>query len=62
MAASTRRQKMEEKLKARLETLKNDFEAGNKQLSNLQGQVNSLTTTLIRIQGAIQVLEESLKE
>ena len=46
----------------KLEKLKADFDTGNKQLADLQGQINALTTTLVRIQGAVAVLEEISKE
>jgi predicted nuclease with TOPRIM domain len=51
---------MKEKLKKRLKELKAEFESGQKTLANLQSQEVSLKETLLRISGAIQVLEEEL--
>ncbi len=51
---------MKEQLKERLEGLKNEFEAGQKRLAELEAEQSSLRDTLLRISGAIQVLEEEL--
>ena len=51
---------LKEKLEARLAKLKQDFEAGNTELKKQQEQSNQLVSTLMRIQGAISVLEEQL--
>ena len=51
---------MKEKLEKRLKELKAEFESGQKTLANLQSQEISLKETLLRISGAIQVLEEEL--
>ncbi len=51
---------MREKLEKRLETLKSEFEAGQKMLGELDAQRNELTQKLMRISGAIQVLQEEL--
>ena len=48
------------KLEARLAKLKQDFETGNTELKKQQEQSNQLVSTLMRIQGAISVLEEQL--
>jgi predicted nuclease with TOPRIM domain len=53
---------MEEQLKARLSTLKHEFEMGQTRLHDLEIQEASLRETLLRISGAIQVLEELLNE
>ena len=49
---------MEEKVEARLELLRKEFETGQQQLAALETQRAQLTETLLRISGAIQVLEE----
>ena len=53
---------MIEQLKKRLETLKENAQQGQQQLTELRQQEKDLETTLIRISGAIQVLEEEIKE
>lgn len=51
---------MQEQLKKRLAELKAEFEAGQKRLAELEAQEANLRSTLLRISGAIQVLEEEL--
>ncbi|MES0488435.1 MAG: hypothetical protein ABUK01_00480 [Leptospirales bacterium] len=51
---------MKKQLEQRLETLKSEFSDGQKQLMELQNQETSLKETLLRISGAIQVLEEEI--
>ena len=51
---------MREQLEQRLSKLKAEFELGQKQMEELEAQTNKLRTTLLRISGAIQVLEEEL--
>lgn len=51
---------MQEQLTNRLQELKAEFEAGQKKLAEVEGQANNLRTTMLRISGAIQVLEEEL--
>ena len=51
---------LKEKLEGRLAKLKQDFEAGNNDLRNRQDQINQLSASLMRVQGAISVLEEQL--
>lgn len=53
---------MKEKLQQRLQTLKSEFEAGQKVLAELEEKQTNLRQTLLRISGAIQVLEEVLNE
>ena len=53
---------MREQLESRLEGLKKDFAAGQARLSDLQGQEASLNQQLLRISGAILVLQELLEE
>jgi chromosome segregation ATPase len=51
---------MRTKLAARLATLKSEYEAGEKMLAELEQKQRTLHDTLLRISGAIQVLEEEL--
>jgi predicted nuclease with TOPRIM domain len=53
---------MREKLDQRLQSLKNEYEAGQKMLAELEAKQANLRDTLLRISGAIQVLEEALSE
>ena len=49
-----------EKLEKRLSSLRVEFESGQKMLADLEAKQASLRETLLRISGAIQVLEEGL--
>ena len=51
---------MREQLERRRDALKAEFEAGQKALAELEGRTTALRNTLLRISGAIQVLEEEL--
>lgn len=51
---------MREQLEARLQQLKVERENGTKMLAELDSRRASLQATLLRIEGAIQVLEETL--
>ena len=51
---------MREQLQARLEELKRQYQLGEGQLRELGRQEAALRETLLRITGAIQVLEELL--
>lgn len=51
---------MREQLQARLEELKREFETGQARLRDLETQEARLRETMLRISGAIQVLEEEL--
>ena len=51
---------MKEQLEQRLTELKTEFESGQKVLIELETKQANLQNTLLRIQGAIQVLEEEL--
>ena len=53
---------MQEKLQQRLQSLKSEFQDGQKLLADLETKQASLRETLLRISGAIQVLEEVLSE
>ncbi len=52
---------MREQLQRRLEELKREFNAGRARVTELEQQQTTLHQTLLRISGAIQVLEEELK-
>ena len=49
---------MREQITERLKTLEAEAEAGQKLLADLDARRAALTTTLLRIEGAIQVLKE----
>jgi predicted nuclease with TOPRIM domain len=51
---------MNEQLQQRLQSLKTEYEAGQKMLADLEAKQANLRNTLLRISGAIQVLEEIL--
>lgn len=52
---------MREQLERRLEALKKEFNTGRARATELEQQQATLQQTLLRISGAIQVLEEELK-
>ncbi len=52
---------MREQLQRRLEALKKEFHAGRARATELEHQQTTLHQTLLRISGAIQVLEEELQ-
>ena len=51
---------MQSKIEKRLQDLRQEFEAGQKMLAELDAQRNTIQQTILRISGAIQVLEELL--
>lgn len=51
---------MNTKLQARLDVLQSEFEKGKTRLSELQSEQNQLEETMLRIQGAMTVLQELL--
>jgi uncharacterized coiled-coil protein SlyX len=53
---------MKEQLQQRLQALKTEYATGQKMLADLEAQQANLRDTLLRIHGAIQVLEEVLAE
>lgn len=53
---------MREQLEQRLTELKSEFEAGQKMLADLEAKKAELQATLLRISGAIQVIEEMLTQ
>ena len=53
---------MQEQLRRRLEELKQEFETGQARLRELEAEQAYTRETLLRISGAIQVLEEALAQ
>ena len=53
---------MQDQLRRRLEELKKEFETGQARLRELEQEQAYTRETLLRISGAIQVLEEALAE
>jgi predicted nucleic acid-binding Zn-ribbon protein len=53
---------MRDQLEQRLKALKTELEAGEKVLADLDARRANLRDTLMRISGAIQVLEEELNK
>jgi len=51
---------LREEMQARLEVLKSELEAGEAELTKVERQRASLHETMLRISGAVQVLEELL--
>ena len=52
---------VEESIQRRLDVLREEFEKGQRHLDGLDRQRQEVRDTLLRIGGAIQVLEELLK-
>jgi hypothetical protein len=53
---------MKNHIEERLSTLRNEHETGQKMLAELEAKRAQLTTTLLRIEGAMQVLQEVLAQ
>jgi hypothetical protein len=53
---------MQEQIQARLEALKKELETGQAELQKVEMQRKYLHETVLRISGAVQVLEELLAE
>ncbi len=53
---------MKEQLQHRLQSLKTEYAEGQKVLADLEAKQASVRDTLLRISGAIQVLEEELAQ
>ncbi|MFB2971844.1 hypothetical protein ACE1CD_23015 [Aerosakkonema sp. BLCC-F183] len=53
---------MKDQLKQRLRALKTEFEAGQKLNAEYEEKQHNLRETLLRISGAIQILEEVIAE
>lgn len=51
---------MQEQIESRIEELKQEFTRGQERYQELDAQQSALRETLLRISGAIQVLEEVL--
>lgn len=51
---------MKENLQKRLEELKKEFESGQQMLAELDAKKENLRNTLLRISGAIQVIQEQV--
>lgn len=51
---------MREQLETRLQELKTEYESGQQVMADLDNKRNNLQQTMLRISGAIQVLEETL--
>jgi uncharacterized coiled-coil DUF342 family protein len=56
-----RERTVEEQLRKRVDELKAEFEKGTKKLETVEAEAAELRKTLLRISGAIQVLEEELE-
>ena len=53
---------MREELQRKLDELRNEFEIGQKRLRELESEQGYVRETMLRISGAIQVLQEMLGE
>ncbi len=53
---------MKNQIAERLKALQAEYDAGQKMVAELDARRASLTTTLLRIEGAIQVLKEMASE
>lgn len=51
---------MKSKLEQRLKELQQEFDAGQKMMADLEAKQANLRDTLLRLSGAIQVLQEEL--
>jgi len=52
---------VEKRFRCRLEELRAEYEKGKKTLEDLEAQAANVRATLLRISGAIQVLQEELE-
>ena len=53
---------MQEQLQLRLEELKKEYETGQARLHEIETEGNYVRETLLRISGAIQVIQEMLEQ
>ncbi|HEX2926607.1 MAG TPA: hypothetical protein VHP38_10185 [Ruminiclostridium sp.] len=53
---------MNEQIQLKIDQLKAELEAGQKVMDELETQRSNITYTLLRINGAIQVLEELVRK
>jgi len=60
MTDMTQTSPLPQRLEQRLKALRQEFETGQKMLADVEAQRRELQQTLLRIGGAIQVLEELL--
>ncbi|MFG6489097.1 hypothetical protein ACG04R_20595 [Roseateles sp. BYS78W] len=51
---------LEPRLRQRLEALRAEYAKGQQTLQELESQITSVRATLLRISGAVQVLQEAL--
>lgn len=51
---------LQSRLASRLEELRKEYESGEQQLAALEARCDDLRATMLRISGAIQILEEEL--
>ena len=51
---------MKNRLQKRLEELKSEFESGQKMMADLEAKHTEIQKNMLRISGAIQVLEEEI--
>jgi predicted nuclease with TOPRIM domain len=49
---------MQSEIRTRLEKLKEEYKKGQERLNALEQETTNLTNTMLRISGAIQILEE----
>jgi hypothetical protein len=53
---------MKDKIEQRYNALKAEYDAGQKMLADLDSRRANLTSTLLRIEGAMQVLKEMMDQ
>ena len=53
---------MQQQLESRLAELRGEFEKGQQRLKEIEAEAGGLRDTLLRISGAIQVLQEELEK
>lgn len=53
---------MQEQLRTRLEELKKEYETGQARLRELENETTYVRETMLRISGAIQVIQEMLDQ
>jgi predicted nuclease with TOPRIM domain len=53
---------LQEQLKKRLDELKKEYETGQARLRELEAETNHVGETMLRISGAIQVIQEMLND
>jgi len=53
---------MRQQLQQRLDQLKSELENGNKMMADLETRRAQLQSTILRIEGAVQVLQEMLEQ